>query len=396
MTGPAVEDPLLPAGGLLRPGHALLGSLRRPFLGHRAVAALAAHERLSVSLKYENFRKVETPQVMQKPGYNTQAGVVPTPSDPNLSGVDVPGLPDNWNSMSYADFRRSDTNGLSAWIDFKADDHWNLRTGYSHLEYEVDALFSGNLGMANNDTFLQGRRVRRQIYTNRDDTVEVQARRQVRVRRYEPAPAPRRASTSTAVSTTGPRRRPTTRRSAATPPRRRCRCGTCAIPPPGTATSRFRSPRSPRARRTRPRATWTSPSTAADLRLLRRPAARARRLAPDLDGEPARRPPDRPAQPHHPRRARSRPSTVCSTSSRRTLALFASYAESFVPGSRRSSQSRRDDDARRADEGQGYDIGHQGRPVRRPRLRHAHLLRHPQQEHRQRSRRTRPHRPVGR
>jgi iron complex outermembrane receptor protein len=133
------------------------------------------HERVSVSLKYEHFSKLEEPQVMQKPGYNRQQGVEPTPSDPNLSGVDVPGLPDDWNSMSSADFRESDTSGLNAWIDMKADEHWNLRTGYSHQDYEVDALFSGNLGMANNSTFLQGRRFRGQTYTNQGDTGEAQA-----------------------------------------------------------------------------------------------------------------------------------------------------------------------------------------------------------------------------
>jgi iron complex outermembrane receptor protein len=132
-------------------------------------------DRVSVSLKYENFRKVETPQLMQKPGYNTQAGIVPTASDPNRSGVDVPGLPDNWNSMSYADYRRSDTDQLTAWLDFKANDHWNLRAGYSHLKYEIDALFSGNLGMANNTTLMQGRRFKRTTYTNLDDSYEAQA-----------------------------------------------------------------------------------------------------------------------------------------------------------------------------------------------------------------------------
>jgi iron complex outermembrane receptor protein len=130
-------------------------------------------EWLSVSLKYEYFSKDESPQVMQKPGYNTQAGVAPTPSDPNLSGVDVPGLPDNWNSMSYADFRKSDTSNPSVWVDLKAGDHWDLRTGYSHLEYKIDEVASGNFGMPNNHTFLQGRRFRRQIYTNRDDTVQL-------------------------------------------------------------------------------------------------------------------------------------------------------------------------------------------------------------------------------
>jgi iron complex outermembrane receptor protein len=133
------------------------------------------HERVSVTLKYEHFFKDETPQLMQKPGYNTQAGVVPTAADPNLSGVDVPGLSDNWNSMSLTDFRRSETNGLSGWLDFVATDHWNLRVGYSHLDYQVDALASGNFGMANNTTFLQGRRVRQQTFTNRDDTVQADA-----------------------------------------------------------------------------------------------------------------------------------------------------------------------------------------------------------------------------
>lgn len=130
---------------------------------------------LSVTLKFEHFGKIEEPQVMQKPGYRTQDGVVPTSSDPNRAGVDVPGLPDDWNSMSYGDFRRSDTNGFSAWADLQAGDHWNVRTGYSHQDYTVDALFTGSLGMANNSTFLQGRRVRQQTYTNWGNTIETQA-----------------------------------------------------------------------------------------------------------------------------------------------------------------------------------------------------------------------------
>jgi iron complex outermembrane receptor protein len=131
-------------------------------------------ERVSISFKYENFRKDESPQVQQKPGYNRQAGVVPTAADPNLSGVDVPGLPDNWNTASNVDFRHSDTESLSTWIDVKANEQWNLRAGYSHLEYEIDMLFSGNGGMANNTTLLQGRRFRRQIYSNWGDSFEVQ------------------------------------------------------------------------------------------------------------------------------------------------------------------------------------------------------------------------------
>jgi iron complex outermembrane receptor protein len=130
---------------------------------------------LSLSLKYEHFSKTETPQVMQKPGRNRQNGIVPTSSDPDLSGVDVPGLPDDWNSMSNADYRNSETDGLNAWIDFKAGDHWNLRAAYSRQSYDVDALFSGNLGMANDTTLLQGRRFRGQTYTNQGNIYEAVA-----------------------------------------------------------------------------------------------------------------------------------------------------------------------------------------------------------------------------
>ncbi|HLP00789.1 MAG TPA: TonB-dependent receptor [Opitutaceae bacterium] len=138
------------------------------------------NDRVSVSAKYEHYRKIESPQLMQKPGYGIQAGIVPTAADPNRSGVDVPGLPADWNSMSDFDYRDSETDVFNAWGDLKLDDHWNVRAGYSHLDYEIDAVFSGNLGMANNSTFLQGRRVRRQTYRNADDTTELQA-----VGRYE-------------------------------------------------------------------------------------------------------------------------------------------------------------------------------------------------------------------
>jgi iron complex outermembrane receptor protein len=132
------------------------------------------NKRVSVSLKYVKFRKIESPQIQQKPGYNRQVGVVPTADDPNLSGVNVPGLPDTWSTASDVDFRHSDADGLNAWIDLKADEHWSLRAGYSHQKYTVDMLFSGNGGMANNTTLLQGRRFRRQIYDNWDDSYEVQ------------------------------------------------------------------------------------------------------------------------------------------------------------------------------------------------------------------------------
>jgi len=138
------------------------------------------NDRVSVSLKYENFRKIESPQIMQKPTYGRQSGLVPTPADPNLQGLDVPGLADTWNSMSDVDYRRSETEGLNAWIDFKADEHWNIRGGYAKQYYSVDALFSGNFGMANNTTFLQGRRLRTQAYTNRGETFSVDAVGQLR------------------------------------------------------------------------------------------------------------------------------------------------------------------------------------------------------------------------
>ena len=130
---------------------------------------------ISLSLKYEHFEKREDPGVTQKPGYSGPAGIQATKADPNLSGVDVPGLPRNWNTMAFGDYRDSDTDSLEALLDFKVGDHWNIRAGYSHLDYKVDELFSGNLGMANNHTFLQGRRFREQAYTNYDHTYENEA-----------------------------------------------------------------------------------------------------------------------------------------------------------------------------------------------------------------------------
>ncbi len=130
---------------------------------------------VSVSLKYERFHKLEAPQVMQKPGYGRQAGLVPTAADPNRQGVDVPGLPDDWNSMSDVDYRRSDTEAASAWVDIEASAHWNLRVAYARQRYTVDALFSGNLGMSDNTTLLQGRRLRWQNYANESDTAAADA-----------------------------------------------------------------------------------------------------------------------------------------------------------------------------------------------------------------------------
>jgi iron complex outermembrane receptor protein len=132
-------------------------------------------DRVSLSLKYEYFHKNESPQLMQKPGYGTQAGVTPTPGDPNLSGVDVPGLADTWNSMSLTDYRLSNTSNLNAWLDLKASEQWDVRVGYSQLRNEIDALATGNFGMTSNSTLLQGRRVRRQTYTQTDHDYEAQA-----------------------------------------------------------------------------------------------------------------------------------------------------------------------------------------------------------------------------
>ncbi len=132
-------------------------------------------ERVSVSLKYERFSKVETPQIMPKPGLGPQTGIVPTASDPNLSGTVVDGLPDNWNGLSYSDYRNSDTNSLTTWADINIDSNWDLRVGYSYQFYEIDALATGNFGMANNSTLLQGRRVRGQTYTNEGNTFDIYA-----------------------------------------------------------------------------------------------------------------------------------------------------------------------------------------------------------------------------
>jgi len=132
-------------------------------------------EGLSVSLKYENFQKRENSQVMQKPGYTAHSGPVPTEADPNLNGVDVPGLSNSWNSMSTSDFRNSNTSHLTSSLNYKLSNQWDLRSGFSYLEYNVEALFTGNFGMANNKTFLQGRRLRHVNYSNRDHTLEIEA-----------------------------------------------------------------------------------------------------------------------------------------------------------------------------------------------------------------------------
>jgi iron complex outermembrane recepter protein len=131
-------------------------------------------QQVRLSLKFERFHKGEHPQLMQKPGYGTQSGVLPTPLDPNMSAVDVAGLPDTWNGMSFFDYRNSDTYTMSVWCDYRIDDHWNVRLGFSHMDCAIDALFTGNYGLANNTTRLQGRRVRQQMYENRDNTGEVQ------------------------------------------------------------------------------------------------------------------------------------------------------------------------------------------------------------------------------
>lgn len=150
-----------------------------PYDGHSFNVAPALLWRpsdwMTLSVKHEYYRKRESPQVMQKAGYGRQQGVVPTDADPNLDGVPAPGLSSRWNSMSFGDFRRSDTSVLSAALDVKADEHWNLRAAYSHQKYDIDMLFSGNLGLSNAFPFFQGRRVRRQVYTIWGDTFDVNA-----------------------------------------------------------------------------------------------------------------------------------------------------------------------------------------------------------------------------
>jgi iron complex outermembrane recepter protein len=130
---------------------------------------------LALSFRYERFRKSEQPQLMQKPGYGPQRGLVPTPADPNLSGVDVPGLSDNWNGLSLTNYRNSDVDMVSAWADVKLGGNWSVRVGYSRMACTIDAIFSGNFGMANNVTRLQGRRVRFQTYENRDEAGQIHA-----------------------------------------------------------------------------------------------------------------------------------------------------------------------------------------------------------------------------
>lgn len=131
------------------------------------------NEHAVLALKFEDFHKKETPHVMQKPGWGYSSGLLPTANDPNLSAVDVPGLPDDWNSMAFSDFRDSRDRSVTATLDVKAGSHWDVRLGYAHDKNTIDQTFSGNLGMTNG-TYFQGRRWRWGIYENTTDIVEGQ------------------------------------------------------------------------------------------------------------------------------------------------------------------------------------------------------------------------------
>ncbi len=130
---------------------------------------------VTLTVKQETYRKRESPQVMQVPGYGPQQGIVPTASDPNRNGVPASGLPDTWNSMSNSDYRSSDTSSLTATLDVKAGPHWDVRAGYAQSKYSVDMLFSGNFGVSSELPFIQGRRIRKQLYTTWDDTFDLNA-----------------------------------------------------------------------------------------------------------------------------------------------------------------------------------------------------------------------------
>jgi len=132
------------------------------------------NDNASLSVKYERFSKHEDPPVFQKPGWGYSNGLAPTAADPNLSGVDVPGLPPDWNSMANTDWRDSVDSSVMAALDVKATDNWDLRAAYSGDNNTIAAEYSGNLGVTNGSYF-QGRRVRGAVYTNTSNTVETQA-----------------------------------------------------------------------------------------------------------------------------------------------------------------------------------------------------------------------------
>lgn len=128
----------------------------------------------TLSVKLAKFHKRETPPVFQKPGWGYSNGILPTSADPNMSGVDAYGLPDDWNSMAYSDVRDSRDDSLLAVLDVKATDHWALRAGYSFDKNTIDMIFSGNLGVTNG-SYIQGRRWRGTTYKTISNTFEGQA-----------------------------------------------------------------------------------------------------------------------------------------------------------------------------------------------------------------------------
>lgn len=150
----------------------------KPYSSHQTVVApqllWKMNENASFSVKVEHLEKRESPQLMQLPGWGYSGGLVPTAADPNLSGVAVPILPDNWNSMTYSDFRDSNSDSMTAALDIKAGGHWSMRSVFAHAKDRINSIFSGNLGMANG-TYFQGRRWRGWDQTYASDQVEAQA-----------------------------------------------------------------------------------------------------------------------------------------------------------------------------------------------------------------------------
>ena len=127
----------------------------------------------SASLKYEHSTRSSRRSSCKSPATARQRASCrrrPTPTCRAWSARPAGQL----EHHAYADFRRSDTNGLSAWVDFKADEHWNLRAAYSHQDYG-STRSSPAISACQHMTFLQGRRLSGQTYTNRGETFDVEA-----------------------------------------------------------------------------------------------------------------------------------------------------------------------------------------------------------------------------
>jgi iron complex outermembrane receptor protein len=133
VTGPLLKTLFFRLPGLLRPGQPLLEALRRPFLGRRPVLALAT------ARARERHPQVRALLQERDPAAHAEAWLQHagrSRADRDRSQLVGRRRARLARQLEQHVLRRlspqRNQRHLSGWIDLKAGDHWNLRTGYSH------------------------------------------------------------------------------------------------------------------------------------------------------------------------------------------------------------------------------------------------------------------------